>query len=145
MLAQYDLIGRKPIRILHKGDPKQKIEANLFVKNIDPSVSFKELHNHFSKAGPVLSVKIAYNKAGQHLGYGYVQFEKVEDALKAIEEFNGSKLKERELQIERFLPKTGRNVSSGNNLYVKHLPEGKSKEEIEKLLNVIFYQINFKV
>eukprot|EP00331_Platyophrya_macrostoma_P014649 CAMPEP_0176475568 /NCGR_PEP_ID=MMETSP0127-20121128/43677_1 /TAXON_ID=938130 /ORGANISM="Platyophrya macrostoma, Strain WH" /LENGTH=641 /DNA_ID=CAMNT_0017871175 /DNA_START=60 /DNA_END=1985 /DNA_ORIENTATION=+ len=138
MIAQYDLIGRKPIRILHKGDPRQKTDANLFVKNIDPQVSFKDLHNHFSKSGSVLSVKIAYNSSGQHLGYGYVQFEKPEDATKAIHELNGSKLKEQEITVEKFLPRTGRKVSSNNNLYVKHLPEGKTKEEIEKLLNDYF-------
>jgi len=138
MIAQYELIGRKPIRILHKGDPKQKTEANLFVKNIDPNVTFKELHNHFSTAGTVMSVKIAYNSDGKNLGYGYVQFDKPEDATKAIQSLNGTKLKEQEIAVEKFMPKQGRKMSSNNNLYVKHLPEGKSKEEIEKILNEYF-------
>jgi len=137
MLSQYEKIGRKPIRILHKGDPRQKPEANLFVKNIDPSVTFKELHNYFSKCGPVVSVKIAYDKSGNSLGYGYVQFEKPEDADKAIQELNATKLKEQEIGVEKFKPRGSRALATNNNLYVRHLPEG-SKEEIEKLLNDLF-------
>lgn len=135
MLSQYEKIGKKPIRILHKGDPRQKPEANLFVKNVDTSVTFKELHNYFSKCGPVISVKIAYDKTGNSLGYGYVQFEKPEDADKAIEELNGTKLKEQDIGVEKFKPRGNRALTTNNNLYVKHLPEGKSKEEIEKILN----------
>lgn len=135
MLSQYEKVGRNPIRILHKGTPLNP-EANLFVKNIDPAVTHKELHNYFSKCGPVVLVKIASDKASNSLGYGYVQFEKPEDANKAIEELNNTQLKEQQIGVEKFKSKDTRDVTTNNNLYVKHLPEGKSQEEIEKLLNV---------
>ena len=140
LVAQYDILGKKPIRILYKGNPKQNSSANLFVKNIDPSVNFRELHNHFSRVGTVLTVRIMCNKEGMSLEYGYVQFEKDEDAERAIKELNGSKLKEREIHVEKFQARDARKTMTHSNLYVRHLPEGKTKEEIENTLQELFVQ-----
>lgn len=133
LLAQYEKIGRNPIRIMYKRNLPDIHETNVFVKNIDPSVTFKELHNLFNQAGKVLSVKIASSR-DQSLGYGYVQMEKKEDALRAIETLNGSKLKEKEISISEFVPKGQRGNNSMNNLYVKNLPQGKSQQELENVL-----------
>ena len=140
LVAQYDILCRKPIRILYKGNPKIQSSANLFVKNIDPSVNFRELHNHFSRVGTVSTVKIMCNSEGVSLGYGYVQFEKTKDAERAIKELNGSRLKEREITVEKFQARGARNVTTNSNLYVRHLPEGKTKEEIEQTLQELFAQ-----
>lgn len=139
--AQYEKIGRKHIRIMFKRNVRDFLpDANLFVKNLDPSVNVKYLHNHFTQSGiNVLSAKVATNSEGQSLGYGYVQFEKKEDAENCLKILQGSKLKENEIQLLPFVAKEKRpgNVAK-KNIYVKNLPLNKSEEEIEQIVHDLF-------
>jgi len=135
MLAQYDKIGKNPVRLMYKRNVRENNEGNIFVKNIDTDVTFKELHNAFATVGNVLTVKIATNNKGASLGYGYVQMDKREDAEKAIQALQNHKMREKEIHIGGFVPKGQRNVSVSKNLYVKGLPTNKSKDELEKGLN----------
>ena len=112
--------------------------CNIFVKNIDQTVSFKELHNLFAQVGNVVTVKIATNTRGESLGYGYVLMEKKEDADLAIQKMNGYKLKEKEITCNEFQAKEKRMIRGNNNLYIKGLPTGVSKEEIQKKLEAEF-------
>jgi len=47
-------------------------EANVYIKNLDPSVSTNQLESVFSMYGPILSCKIAADPMGNSLGYAYV-------------------------------------------------------------------------
>jgi len=138
--AQYEKIGRKNIRIMFKRNVRDlPPEANIYVKNLDPHVTVKDLHNHFSQVGPVLCAKVSTNSEGESLGYGYVQFEKKEDAETAIETLKNSRLRETELQLIPFLPKDRRGPTvSRRNVYVKNLPLDKSEEEINKIVDEAF-------
>ena len=139
LLAQYEKIGRNPIRIMYKRNIHETPEGcNIFVKNIDQTVSFKELHNLFAQVGNVVTVKIATNTRGESLGYGYVLMEKKEDADLAIQKMNGYKLKEKEITCNEFQAKEKRMIRGNNNLYIKGLPTGVSKEEIQKKLEAEF-------
>jgi len=138
-LSLYEKLGNKPIRVMfRKSNIKELHEGNLFVKNIDPPVTIKEFHNCFSEIGNVLSAKIATDSKGQSLGYGYVQYEKGEDADKAIEKLNGLKLKEKEINISHFASIGERLPNTKRNLYVKHLPANCSTDELESKLKVVF-------
>jgi polyadenylate-binding protein len=84
-VAQYEKLGRKHIRIMYKRpNIKQLHGANIFVKNIDKNATIKDLHAEFSKFGTILSCKLAVNKEGESLRYGYVQFDREEDAKSAF-------------------------------------------------------------
>jgi polyadenylate-binding protein len=141
-LAQYEKLGKKHIRIMFKRPIKDlSNDANIYVKNIDPSVNVKELHNHFNgpdNSGGVLCAKIATNSEGQSLGYGYVQFEKPEDAARALQNFQGSKLKETQLVLSQFLPRDKRTGSIKRNIYVKNLPNKMNEEELNKFVEQFF-------
>jgi len=138
--AQYEKIGRKHIRIMFKTNMRELAsDANLYVKNLDPSVTVKDLHAYFSQLFPVVCAKVATDSEGKSLGYGYVQFEKKEDAEKALKELQGSRLKENELLLEQFVPKDRRaGQVEKKNIYVKNLPSDKSEEELEKIIDSIF-------
>jgi len=138
--AQYEKLGRKQIRIMFKRNVRDlPLGANIFVKNLDHNVTSKDLHNHFNQVGGVVCAKVATNTEGISLGYGYVQFEKKEDADAALESLNGSKLKETEIQLFTFVPKDKRaGTAERKNIYVKHLPRNKSEEELNKLIEDIF-------
>ena len=139
MLSQYDVIGKKPMRIMYKRDKssRENPEANLFVRNIDSNVSHKELHNFFATIGNVTIVKIAYSSKSGQLDYGYVQMEKKEDAQKALETLDNHKLREKELIVRHFEPRVNRSTGTRNNLYVKNFGfNDKTKEEVEKMIDV---------
>mmetsp|Transcript_18654 Transcript_18654/g.18634 ORF Transcript_18654/g.18634 Transcript_18654/m.18634 type:complete len:553 (+) Transcript_18654:6-1664(+) len=94
-------------------------EANIFIKNIHESVTYKDLESHFKSFGNILSSKISFDENGNSKKYGFVQFEKKEAAQAAIANANGSTLKGSELQVAKFIPIGSRMISSNNNLYVR--------------------------
>jgi len=138
--AQNEKLGRKHIRIMFKRNVRDlPPEANIFVKNLDRNVIVKDLQALFSQIGPVLSTHIATNSEGISLGYGYVQFEKVEDAKKAIDQLQNQKVKENEIVLSPYVPKDKRtDTAQRRNIYVKNLPENKSEQEITKLIQDLF-------
>jgi len=138
--AQNEKLGRKHIRIMFKRNVRDlPSEANIFVKNLDKNVTVKDLQALFGNIGTVVSTHIATNAEGKSLGYGYVQFEKVEDAGKAIESFQNHKLKENEITLSPYVSKDKRgDTTHRRNIYVKNLPENKSEQELSKLVNELF-------
>ena len=50
------------------------------------------MHNFFQKYGVVKSVAVMKDRDGNSRGFGFVTFEKHEDAQKAVEELNGTKV-----------------------------------------------------
>ena len=58
--------------------------GNLFVKNLHPGVTHKDLYDAFSLFGNVLSCKVAVANDGKSKGYGYVHYEAEEAAKEAM-------------------------------------------------------------
>lgn len=111
------------------------VGTNLYVKNIDKNATVADLHNHFNNVSPVLSADLRTDSSGNSLRYGYVSFDKIQEAEAAFEALNGSQLKEEQLEVEFFIPKSKRvDVRSKRNLYIKNLPTGKTESEIEELV-----------
>ena len=73
----------------------------LFVKNIESSINEMMLEMLFKQFGPITSTKIIYDKiTWESKGYGFVEFENKEDALRAIEKLNGLAVKGKKLSVE---------------------------------------------
>lgn len=70
-------------------------EANVYVKNVSIE-NQKELDELMKRFGNVLSCKITPNN------YGYVQFEKAEEAQKAIKGINGTEQFGKVIHLEIF-------------------------------------------
>lgn len=85
----FELKG-KEIRVSHyERDIKGNEYANVFVKNLDKSISNKELFQLFKQFGEIKSSKIATDvDTYQSKGYGFVQYRTKEAAEKAIVEVN---------------------------------------------------------
>jgi RNA recognition motif-containing protein len=78
----------------------------LFVKNIEASVNEVLLESIFSQFGKVKETKIVYDKiTWESRGFGFVEFEKKEDAIKAIAELNGKELIGKNLSVEEAVEK----------------------------------------
>lgn len=71
--------------------------GNIFIKNLDPQIDNKALHDTFSAFGNILSCKIALDESGQSKGYGFVHYETEEAAEMAIQKVNGMLLNDRKV------------------------------------------------
>ena len=59
--------------------------GNIYIKDLHPSIQSSDLYDNFSQFGTILSCKVEIESNGNSKGFGYVHFEKKEDALRAIE------------------------------------------------------------
>lgn len=97
--------------------------SNLFVKNLPKDTTPKDLYNIFLKFGNIISIKLKEKDNNECLGYGYVNFEKVEDAQKAIESLNNSQYKGKTILVSIFYSKNNRNDEDKFHLItLKNLP-----------------------
>ncbi|KAK9829495.1 hypothetical protein WJX72_006199 [[Myrmecia] bisecta] len=79
-----DTSGTLEYAAVHRADPTN---ANVYVGNLAPEVTDQELRRQFAPLGHVMEVK-TYRKGN----YGFVQFQRHEDAVRAIIGMNGQLL-----------------------------------------------------
>lgn len=73
---------------------------NVYVGNLSVSATKDNLRVLFKQFGTIANIFIATPAADAKYTYGFVHFEKNEDALRAIEKLNGIYLHDRRLRIE---------------------------------------------
>eukprot|EP00500_Bicosoecida_sp_ms1_P003471 CAMPEP_0203810350 /NCGR_PEP_ID=MMETSP0115-20131106/2889_1 /ASSEMBLY_ACC=CAM_ASM_000227 /TAXON_ID=33651 /ORGANISM="Bicosoecid sp, Strain ms1" /LENGTH=311 /DNA_ID=CAMNT_0050719141 /DNA_START=77 /DNA_END=1012 /DNA_ORIENTATION=- len=76
----------------------------VFVGNLAPETSEDALRAWASGIGAVESVEVVASRAGRTRGHGYVSFADAATAARAVESFNGSKIGDREVQVEAARP-----------------------------------------
>ena len=80
--------------------------SKLYVGNLAFGVSNSDLEELFSKAGQVQSVAVITDKfSGQSRGFGFVEMANAEDASKAIQQFNDTELKGRNIKVNEAKPR----------------------------------------
>jgi RNA recognition motif-containing protein len=78
----------------------------LFVKNIADDVNEMLLESIFRQYGDVVSTKIVYDRiTWESKGFGFVEFSKKEEGLKAIEGLNGRELVGKKLIVSEAVEK----------------------------------------
>lgn len=96
----YSLVKGRACRIMwSQRDPalRKTGNGNIFIKNLDPTIDNKALHDTFSAFGNILSCKIAQDEEGKSKGYGFVHYETEEAADNAIKHVNGMLLNDRKV------------------------------------------------
>jgi polyadenylate-binding protein len=134
----------------HAADRPSSKFSNVFVKNLPKTLTEKDFVNFFGKFGEISSGVLKTDEAGESLGFGFLQFESHEDAEKAVNEVNGTKAFDDELEIycgphmkkhQRALINKKKAEQrrqetaakhQGNNLYIKHLDETFNDEALRK-------------
>ncbi|KAJ7331980.1 hypothetical protein JRQ81_014160 [Phrynocephalus forsythii] len=122
--------------------------TNVYIKNFGDDMNDERLQEIFSKFGKMLSVKVMVDKTGCPKGFGFVNFEKHEDAQKAVEDMNGKEINGRMLYVGRAQKRIERQSElkrkfeqikqervsryQGVNLYVKNLDDGIDDERLRK-------------
>uniref|UniRef100_H9H8Y7 Polyadenylate-binding protein n=1 Tax=Monodelphis domestica TaxID=13616 RepID=H9H8Y7_MONDO len=122
--------------------------TNVYIKNFGEDMDDLRLKRLFGKFGPALSVKVMTDESGTSKGFGFVNFERHEDAQKAVEEMNGKELNGKKIYVGRAQKKGERQTElkrkfeqlkqdritryQGVNLYVKNLDDGIDDERLRK-------------
>jgi RNA recognition motif-containing protein len=112
--------------------------ANVFVKNLKTE-SPKELEELMMKFGTVISCIIKKNVKGESMGFGYVQFEKDDEAAEAIAHLNGKSFFGDVLTLELFTSDKYKNDKS--TLYVKNFPTSWNLEQVQNFINNNFHSL----
>uniref|UniRef100_A0A1A8MP56 Poly(A) binding protein, cytoplasmic 4 (Inducible form) n=1 Tax=Nothobranchius pienaari TaxID=704102 RepID=A0A1A8MP56_9TELE len=127
---------------------KAKEFTNVYIKNFGDDMDDERLKELFEKHGKTLSVKVMTDSTGKSRGFGFVSFEKHEDANKAVEEMNGSELNGKTVFVGRAQKKMERQAElkrrfeqlkqerisryQGVNLYIKNLDDTIDDEKLRK-------------
>ncbi|ELW61557.1 Polyadenylate-binding protein 1 [Tupaia chinensis] len=75
--------------------------TNVYIKNFGEDMDDEHLKDLFGKFGPALRVKVMTDESGKSKGFGFVSFERHEDAQKAVNEMNGKELNGKQIYIGR--------------------------------------------
>ena len=82
------------------------MSKKLYVGNLPYTVTADSLRTHFTQAGTVIdAVVISDKRTGRSKGFGFVEYEKDEEANAAIEMFNGKDFEGRALVVNEARPK----------------------------------------
>ncbi|XP_059110897.1 polyadenylate-binding protein 4 isoform X3 [Peromyscus eremicus] len=127
---------------------KAKEFTNVYIKNFGEEVDDDNLKELFSQFGKTLSVKVMRDPSGKSKGFGFVSYEKHEDANKAVEEMNGKEMSGKAIFVGRAQKKVERQAElkrkfeqlkqerisryQGVNLYIKNLDDTIDDEKLRK-------------
>ncbi|XP_072273569.1 polyadenylate-binding protein 4 isoform X2 [Pyxicephalus adspersus] len=127
---------------------KAKEFTNVYIKNFGEDMDDERLKETFSKYGKTLSVKVMTDPSGKSKGFGFVSFEKHEDANKAVDDMNGKDVNGKVMFVGRAQKKVERQAElkrrfeqlkqerisryQGVNLYIKNLDDTIDDEKLRK-------------
>ncbi|KAG7500325.1 polyadenylate-binding protein 1 isoform X1 [Solea senegalensis] len=122
--------------------------TNVYIKNFGEDMDEEKLRELFSKYGHAMSIRIMTDDGGKSRGFGFVSFERHEDAQKAVDEMNGKEMNGKLIYVGRAQKKIERQTElkrkfeqmkqdrmtryNGVNLYVKNLDDGIDDERLRK-------------
>merc|ERR1719224_47172 len=126
----------------------EKKYTNIFVKNLDESVTEDDMKEQFGGFGEITSLALMSNEEGKSKGFAFINFQDMETAKNAVEAKNGQEFKGKVMFVGRAQKKSERmaelkekfdkikqeriNKYQGVNLYVKNLDESLDDETFQK-------------
>jgi polyadenylate-binding protein len=148
------MLGNKKVFVGHfrpKKEREQEKETswtNVYVKDLDTEVSDAQLKELFGQHGSVSSAVVMRDEKGASRGFGFVNFDRHEDALKAVDAINGTLVGQKKAWAGRAQKKTERESElrkkfeqikmdrmtkyQGINLYIKNLEDDVNEERVRK-------------
>ncbi|XP_015889862.2 polyadenylate-binding protein 4 [Ziziphus jujuba] len=124
---------------------------NVYVKNLSESTTEEDLRKVFGEYGALTSVVVMRDGEGKSKCFGFVNFEKPEDAAESVEALNGKKFDDKEWYVGKAQKKSEREVElkgrfeqtiketvekyEGLNLYVKNLDDGITDDRLRELFS----------
>lgn len=110
--------------------------TNVFVKNFGDDVTEELIRTEFGKFGSITNVVVMKDESGKSKGFGFVNFESPDEAVKAVETVNNKPLGEKVVFCGRAQKKAEREAM------LRQQYEQRRLERIEKYQNVNLYVKN---
>ena len=106
---------------------------NLYIKGMPKNKSARELFEYFYKFGDIFSFKYNEDDKGNSNGTAFLTYYNQDDAKKAINETNGKKIWDSDMEVQ--YQKNNHNINSNNNLKINisNLPDKFTDEDLTKL------------
>lgn len=83
--------------------------VNIFIANLDWEITSEDLRSTFSSFGTVSYAHVVYEKETKRSkGFGYVEMDNADEAIKAIEALNGLEVNGRAIDVKIASPKENR-------------------------------------
>jgi RNA recognition motif-containing protein len=83
--------------------------VNIFIANLDWSITSEDLKATFSTFGEVTYAHVVYEKETKRSkGFGYIEMSSTDEAIKAIEALNGLEVNGRPIDVKIASPKNNR-------------------------------------
>ena len=83
--------------------------VNIFIANLDWSITSEDLNATFSTFGEVTYAHVVFEKETKRSkGFGYVEMSNTDEAIKAIEALNGLEVNGRPIDVKIASPKDNR-------------------------------------
>ncbi|GAB2267572.1 poly(A) binding protein Pab2 [Dionaea muscipula] len=134
---------------------------NVYVKNLSESTVDEDLKKVFGQYGIITSSVVMRDANGKSKCFGFVNFEKTDDAARAVEALNGKKFDDNEWYVGKAQKKTEREAElklqfeqsiketvekhQGANLYIKNLDDSIDDEKLKGLFSSFGTIISCKV
>jgi polyadenylate-binding protein len=116
-------------------------EANIFIKNLDPSIDSQALYDTFSAFGRIVSCKVAVDEFGLPKGFAYLSYDNKESAEDAIQRMDGMLLNDRKVYVSKHIPKRERLIKledekvNFTNLFVKNIDSTVDENDLTDLFS----------
>ena len=109
--------------------PIKDCRSNIFIKNIPLSIDAIQLEETFKSFGKIVNSKISYDENNQSRGYGFIMYEKNEEADLAVAKGNNAQIMNNILIVQHFIPKQYR-TAMYTNIYVRGFNNDYSQEKL---------------
>jgi len=110
--------------------------ANLLVRNLPKSVDQRQLAKMFEDFGRIVSCKLELYGDGSSRGFGYVQFETVDAATKAIEKLNNTAVDGQPISVlthQKQEKREGTATERYTNLFLQNLPADYTSDQLRDI------------
>ncbi|ESP04827.1 hypothetical protein LOTGIDRAFT_229923 [Lottia gigantea] len=111
------------------GGHMDRSTTNLIINYLPQTLSDEEFISMFTSIGPIKSSKVIRDRAsGYSYGFGFVDYQSVEDAARAVHTLNGLQLQNKRIKVAFARP--GGDTIKGANLYVRNIPSTWKEQEL---------------
>ncbi|KAI9847338.1 MAG: hypothetical protein M1830_007393, partial [Pleopsidium flavum] len=136
-----------------RGPPQAPASKSLYVGNLYFDVTEEDLKKEMERFGTVQSVKIIYDGRGLSKGFGYVEFDQLDQSAKAIEGLNQQVFEGRRLSVQYTVKKDpqrapgagGARNPPSKTLFIGNMSFDMSDKDLNELFREIHNVIDVRV
>ncbi|XP_073997174.1 ELAV-like protein 1-B isoform X2 [Rhodnius prolixus] len=110
---------------------QESSKTNLIINYLPPTMTQAEFVKMFQSVGEIDTFRLVKDKAGNSLGYGFVNYCNPEHAEYAVKTLNGTQISNKTIKVSFARP----DPPKGINLYVSGLPATYGLQDLQKLFN----------